>query len=40
MEISGNIDEWGCPVLECAVCNEITMKKISLKALIDTGSFY
>ena len=37
--ISGIIDEFGCPVLDCAVCNNSTMKKVSVKALIDTGAF-
>ena len=40
MDISGIIDDWGSPILDCAVCNGITMKKVSVKALIDTGAFY
>lgn len=39
MQIKGTIDEWGCPILECAVCSNSTMKKVSVKALIDTGAF-
>ena len=40
MEIRGNIDQWGCPVLECTVVDLAETKAHVVLGIIDTGSFH
>jgi hypothetical protein len=39
MEITGIIDDWGCPIFECYIANSAKTKSVIVKGIIDTGSF-
>ena len=38
-KISGTIDKWRCPILECSIANEITMNSTKVIGIIDTGAY-